>query len=185
MPERIDAHHHLWRFRAAEYDWLTEPEYTVLRRDFLLPELQAAMAEAAIDGAIAVQARQTLEETRWLLELAAATIAGDARPLLRGVVGWAPLADAEFPQMLEELSANPLLRGLRHVVQGEPEGFLADAAFNQGVAALEGTGLGVRRAAAGRGEAVADAGGDGVRGSVSAAELCAGPTWASRAWQTA
>ncbi len=141
MPERIDAHHHLWRFRAAEYDWLTEPEYTALRKDFLLPELRAAMTEAAIDGAIAVQARQTTEETRWLLELAATTIAGDARRLLRGVVGWAPLADAEFPRMLEQLTANPLLRGLRHVVQGEPEGFLTCAAFNRGVSALEGTGL--------------------------------------------
>ena len=141
LPERIDAHHHLWRFRAAEYDWLTEPEYTALRRDFLLPELRAATAEAAIDGAIAVQARQTIEETRWLLELAAATAADGTRPLLRGVVGWAPVADAEFPQVLEELRTSSLLRGLRHVVQGEPAGFLEGAAFHRGVAALEGSGL--------------------------------------------
>ena len=141
MPERIDAHHHLWRFQAAEYGWLTEPEYTALRRDFLLSELRVEMAEAAIDGTLAVQARQTTEETRWLLELAATTVSGDARPLLRGVVGWAPLADAEFCRELDAMRANPLLRGLRHGVQGEPEGFLEGAAFNRGVAALEGTGL--------------------------------------------
>ena len=141
LPERIDAHHHLWRFRADEYDWLSEPEYASLRKDFLLPELRAAIMEADIAGTIAVQARQTTEETRWLLELAETPAAGDARSPLRGVVGWAPLADAAFPRLLDELTTHPLLRGLRHVVQGEPRGFLQGAAFNRGVAALRETGL--------------------------------------------
>ena len=141
MAEVIDAHQHLWRFTAEEFDWLTEPEYTALRRNFALAELRTEMLEADIAGTVAVQARQTLEETRWLLELARTTLPGDARPLIRGVVGWAPLADETFPATLESLRAEPLLKGLRHVVQGEPEGFLAGAAFHRGVAAMAGTGL--------------------------------------------
>ena len=141
MAERIDAHHHLWRFTAEEYDWLTEPEYSALRRDFLLPELQAAMAEADVSGTIAVQARQTIDETHRLLKMAATMLSGQTRPLLRGVVGWAPLADAEFPKMLETLREQPLLKGLRHVVQAEATGFLAGAAFTRGVTALSRSGL--------------------------------------------
>ena len=64
----IDAHHHLWRYTAAEYGWIDE-EMGALRRDFLPSDLRAAMASAGVDGTVAVQARQTLEETRWLLDL--------------------------------------------------------------------------------------------------------------------
>ena len=141
MAERIDAHHHLWRFSEAEYGWLEEPAYTALRENFLLPELQAVTDEAAVDGTVVVQARQTLEETGWLLEAARTTLSGDVRPRVRGVVGWAPLADANVSELLEELRAEPLLKGLRHVVQEEPAGFLGGVDFNRGVAALEGTGL--------------------------------------------
>ncbi len=126
---------------AEEFDWLTEPEYTALRRDFGLAELRAAMSEAGVAGTVAVQARQTVEETRWLLELARTTLPGEGRPLLRGVVGWAPLADEAFPAMLEGLRTEPMLKGLRHVVQGEPAGFLGRADFNRGIAAMMGTGL--------------------------------------------
>ena len=141
MPERIDAHHHLWHFTAEEFDWLTEPEYGLLRRDFLLHELGAATQEAGIAGTVVVQARQTLEETHWLLELARSSLLEQQCPAIRGVVGWAPLADANFPEVLEQLRADPALKGLRHVVQGEPTGFLAGDAFNRGIAALTETGL--------------------------------------------
>ena len=141
MAERIDAHQHLWRFTAEEYGWLEEPAYAALRRDFGLPELQAAMVEANVAGTVAVQARQTMEETRWLLALARTTLATDAGPQIRGVVGWAPLVDAGFPTMLESLVAEPLLKGLRHVVQSEPAGFLEGAGFNQGITALRETKL--------------------------------------------
>ena len=141
MAERIDAHHHLWRFSEVEYGWLEEPAYTALRRDFALPELRAATDEAGIDGTVVVQARQTIEETRWLLEMAGTTLPGEGSPRIRGVVGWAPLTDASLSELLDEWRAEPLLKGLRHVVQGEPEGYLGRADFNRGVAALEGTGL--------------------------------------------
>jgi L-fuconolactonase len=131
---RVDAHHHLWRYDAAEYGWIDEP-MRALRRDFLPEELAREMQAAGVDAAVAVQARQTMEETRWLLEQAKAS------RKIRGVVGWAAIAADDFPSMVEELALEPLLKGLRHVVQAEPEGFLDGADFNRGIAAMRGSGL--------------------------------------------
>jgi L-fuconolactonase len=107
----------------------------VLRRDFLMKDLCSALKEARVDGTVAVQARQTIEETRWLLELAQG-----ASPIW-GVVGWLPLADDTLESLLEHFASEPRLKGLRHVVQAEPAGFLDGDNFNRGVRALRGTGL--------------------------------------------
>lgn len=131
---RIDAHHHLWRYTAAEFDWIDD-SMAVLRRDFALNELAGLMAEAGVTATVAVQARQTVEETRWLLDTAAA-----GSPIA-GVVGWLPLASPDFAQELDRFAASTALKGLRHVVQGEPEGFLDGTAFNAGVALLQDIGL--------------------------------------------
>ena len=131
---RVDAHHHLWQYDAAEYGWLDEP-LRALQRDFLPADLERELRTAGVDAAVAVQARQTMEETRWLLELAK-----ESR-VIRGVVGWAAIAAEDFAAVVEEFAEEPLLKGLRHVVQAEPEGFLDGAEFNRGVAAMRGTGL--------------------------------------------
>jgi L-fuconolactonase len=130
---RVDAHHHLWSYDAAEYEWIDEP-MRALRRDFLPVDLEREMQAAGMDAAVAVQARQTTEETRWLLELAK-----ESR-VIRGVVGWAAIAAEDFPAVVEELAQKPLLKGLRHVVQAEPKGFLDGIEFNRGISAMRGTG---------------------------------------------
>jgi len=131
---RVDAHHHLWRYDAGEYGWIDEP-MRALRRDFIPADLEREMQAAGVDAAVAVQARQTMEETRWLLELAKESSA------IRGVVGWAAIAADDFPAVVEELAQEPLLKGLRHVVQAEPAGFLDGVEFNRGIEAMRGTGL--------------------------------------------
>lgn len=131
---RIDAHHHLWSFNEQDYDWIT-PAMAPLRRDFLLPELKEEMRAAGVQGAVAVQARQTLDETDWLLQLA------QSEPLIAGVVGWLPLASAGAAQYIDRYASFPQLKGVRHVVQAEPAGFLEDAAFHRGVQLLHGSSL--------------------------------------------
>jgi L-fuconolactonase len=134
MPT-IDAHHHLWRFTPEEFGWLDGP-LAALRRDFGTADLRAAMQAAGVDGAVAVQARQTLDETAWLLDVAAKT------PEIKGVVGWAPIAAADFPAHLEGLRAKKDLKGLRHVIQAEPDpDFILGEDFNTGIDLLENTGL--------------------------------------------
>lgn len=133
--ETIDAHHHLWRYTPEEYGWIDD-DMKALRRDFLPEDLAAALATAGIDGTIAVQARQTMEETRWLLDLA------DKTDAIRGVVGWAPIAGEEFPGVMEEFDGRVKLKGLRHVIQDEKdEHYILREDFNSGIRTLLGSGL--------------------------------------------
>jgi L-fuconolactonase len=131
---RVDAHHHLWRYTPEEYGWIDDT-MQALRRDSMPEDLEREALAAGVEATVAVQARQTVAETAWLLQLAAQS------ELIRGVVGWLPIAADDFPSALERFDAGPLLKGLRHVVQGEPAGFLDGAEFNRGIAALRGTGL--------------------------------------------
>jgi L-fuconolactonase len=93
------------------------------------------MTAAGVETSIAVQVRQSLEETRWLLELA------DANPFIAGVVGWVDLQADGVDADLDRLSQHPRLVGLRHIAQSEPDGFLERPAFLRGVGRLERHGL--------------------------------------------
>jgi L-fuconolactonase len=128
---RIDAHQHFWRHDPAEYAWIDE-SMLCLRRDFLPEEAKREMAAAGFDACVAVQARQTPEETRWLLGLA------DEHPFIAGVVGWVDLQSSDVGAALAEASRHPKLVGVRHIVQSEPDDFLLGAAFQRGVAMLAG-----------------------------------------------
>ena len=131
----IDAHHHFWKYDPAEYDWISE-EMSGLRRDFLPENLEREAALAGVDGVVSVQARQTLEETGWLLDMASASA------LVWGVVGWVPLAAPDVGRSLEVFSGNPKFKGVRHVVQGEPdEKFLEREDFQAGIRELSRFGL--------------------------------------------
>jgi L-fuconolactonase len=130
----IDAHHHLWLYSAAEYGWIDD-SMAELRRNFAAEDLQRELAAAAVNGTIVVQARQSDEETRWLLSLAGET------PQILGVVGWAEIMAEGFAKQVEQLADQPRLVGLRHVVQAEPERFFHGAAFNRGIRSMRGTGL--------------------------------------------
>ena len=61
---------------------------------------------------------------------------------MRGIVGWVPLADAKVGDTLDRLASEHLLKGVRHVVQDEPDDrFILGDDFNRGVAQLEGRNL--------------------------------------------
>jgi len=130
----IDTHQHFWRYDPAEYEWIDD-SMAALRRDFLPPDAERDMTASRVDASVAVQARQTLEETRWLLELA------DRHPFIAGVVGWVDLQAPDVDADLERLTRHPRLVGVRHIVQGEPDDFLERPAFLRGVACLERYGL--------------------------------------------
>ena len=108
----------------------------ILKRDFLPENLRSEMLQADVNATVAVQARQSLEETRWLLEI--------ARDFdhIRGVVGWAPLADPDIDRVLDSLGRETKLKGLRHVIQDEPDdNFILRADFNRGIESMAGSGL--------------------------------------------
>lgn len=134
MAPCIDSHQHFWKYSAAEYPWI--PPQSPLHRDWLPADLEALQRPLHIDGSIAVQARQSLEENRWLLALA------DKYPSVRGVVGWVDLRSTGVVRELEAFAGHPKFVGVRHVAQDEPDDrFLAGADFQRGVARLAEFGL--------------------------------------------
>lgn len=134
---KIDAHQHFWSYDPVQFEWIGE-DMRRIRRDFMPVDLAPLAASAGVDGTVAVQARQTLVETDWLLKLAEETPG-----LIRGVVGWVPLRErgADIGAVLEAYAGRRMLKGVRHVLQAEPETYFRDAAFNAALAALPGHGL--------------------------------------------
>ena len=135
MTERIDAHHHLWRYSKEAYGWIG-PGMEAIARDFLAPDLESELRNGGISGSIVVQAQQSVAETEWLLGVA------EQSQIFRGVVGWAPIADGELGATLEKWRDQKKLKALRHVIQGEPDDeFILREDFNVGIKQLAGTGL--------------------------------------------
>jgi len=127
----IDAHQHFWIYNPVDYPWILD-SMRVLRRDFLPPDLVREQARAHVQGSVVVQARQTLTETRWLLELA------DQHSVIRGVVGWVDLRSDSVAVDLTEFGRHPKFVGVRHVVQEEPDiRFLMQPEFVRGLERLE------------------------------------------------
>lgn len=126
---RIDSHQHFWSYSAAEYPWMQDG--WEIRRDFLPPDLVPLLDAAQLDGSIAVQARQTLEENRFLLDLA------ERHEEVLGVVGWVDLRSESVEAQLAEFAAHPKYVGVRHVVQDEPDDeFLLRPDFLRGIGRL-------------------------------------------------
>ena len=132
---RIDAHQHFWNYSAAEYPWIGAG-LERLARDYLPSDLEPLLAAKQIDGSVAVQARQSVEESLWLLALA------KAHPLVKGVVGWVDLRSDRVGDDLRVLAANPTFVGVRHVVQDEPDPrFVLGEGFIRGLRQLRQHGL--------------------------------------------
>jgi L-fuconolactonase len=131
---RIDSHQHFWKYHSADYPWI--PAHSPLHRDWLPQDLEALQKPLGLGGSVAVQARQSLEENRWLLALA------DQHPSIRGVVGWVDLRSPEAAQQMETFARHPKFVGVRHVAQDEPDDwFLTGAAFGAGIGRLAEFGL--------------------------------------------
>jgi L-fuconolactonase len=135
MPMRVDAHQHFWQYDPLAHAWMSE-QMAPLRRDFLPDELRPQVAAAGFDGTVAVQARQSLEETRWLLKLA------DRHDFIRGVVGWVDLRSSGLRRQIEEFAGHAKFIGVRHVVHDEPdERFMLRPEFRRGIGLLAEFGL--------------------------------------------
>jgi L-fuconolactonase len=125
---RIDSHQHFWKYDDAEYPWIGKG--TPLQRDWLPADLEREARNVGIDGSVVVQARQTLEESRWLLELA------EKSSFIKGVVGWVDLRSEKLPDDLAALSKHKKFVGVRHVVQSETADFMLQPEFLRGIGEL-------------------------------------------------
>ena len=126
----IDAHHHLWNYDPVEYDWIDD-SMAVLKKDFLIKDLEKTLYQNGFSTSVAIQARQSMEETLWLLTLAEQT------DLIKGVVGWIDLQSDTLAQQLDELAKYKKLVGFHHVLQGETDPtFMQNPDFIRGLKML-------------------------------------------------
>ncbi|QEC51223.1 L-fuconolactonase [Anseongella ginsenosidimutans] len=126
----IDSHQHFWHFDPVRDSWITD-EMQAIRQDFLPEDLLPVYRENGIDACVAVQAAQSEEETRFLLRLA------EEHDFIKGVVGWIDLLAPDVEERLAHFSQYKKLKGFRHIVQAEPEGFMLQEAFLHGIGKLE------------------------------------------------
>ncbi len=127
----IDAHQHFWKYDSFKHAWIDD-SMSVIRQDFMPSDLEKVYAKNGIDGCLAVQADQTLEETNFLLWLSA------KYGFIKGVVGWVDLRADNVNEILEEYCQHEKIKGFRHIVQGESDhNFLLRPDFLRGISFLE------------------------------------------------
>jgi L-fucono-1,5-lactonase len=106
---RLDSHQHFWLYNERDYVWMTS-EMDVLRRDFTPDDLSPLLKAIDFDGSVAVQARQMVAETDWLLQLA------ERRAFIHGVVGWLDFESNQLDEQLERYASHPKLKGVRELI---------------------------------------------------------------------
>lgn len=127
----IDAHQHFWHYNATKHAWIDD-SMAAIRKDFLPTDLEQVYKTHGIDGCIAVQADQTLAETDFLIHLA------EQHAIIKGVVGWVNLRSPKVALDLDRYKETGIVKGFRHVVQGEPDhNFLLRPTFLDGIAQLQ------------------------------------------------
>ena len=126
---KIDSHQHFWKYSVEEYDWIDD-SMSVLSKDFLPAQLEPLLKANDLEKSIAVQARCSIEETEWLLELAE----GDS--CVAGVVGWLDLKADDLAALLDKYKANTKFVGVREILQGQEPEFMLEPKFIEGVKLL-------------------------------------------------
>jgi len=129
ISKRIDAHQHFWKYDPVKDAWIT-PDMETIRKDFLPDDLRPLLSASKMDGCVTVQVDQTAKETLVMLRLA------DQHPFINGIVGWVDLRSPGVKDQLDYLSQFKKLKGFRHIVQAEPDGFLLQKDFLDGIKAL-------------------------------------------------
>ena len=110
----VDAHQHFWDLTRLEYSWMS-PDLKALLRNYLPAELKPLLDAAGVKRTVIVQAHQSLDEARWLLELA------EVNDFVAGVVAWADLAGSSLGRDLDELQRHEKFKGVRHQIHDEPD----------------------------------------------------------------
>jgi len=110
----IDSHQHFWQVGRFDYPWMTS-DLGILYRDYLPHDFAPILRTNGVEKTVLVQASNSVAESRWLLNLAA------ENSFIAGVVGWVDLMSREIDAQLDELTVNPKFKGVRHLVESEPQ----------------------------------------------------------------
>ncbi|MCR1026233.1 amidohydrolase family protein [Cellulophaga baltica] len=127
----IDSHQHFWKYEPKKHSWIDD-DMAVIRKDFMPASLKQIYFENGIGGCVAVEANQSTMETDFLMDLAS------KNDFIKGIVGWVDFRADDIEEVLEHYHQFPIVKGFRHVVQGEADhNFLLRPDFLNGISKLE------------------------------------------------
>lgn len=135
----VDTHLHVWDTGRLRYPWLDN--IPLLNKPYVLDDYNRACGPVHVEKMVFLQCEcdfsQFMDEAEWVTELAHQ----DSR--LQGIVPWAPLEKGDAAKAdLEKLAANPLVKGVRRIIQFEPDiEFCLQPDFVKGVQSLTAFGL--------------------------------------------
>lgn len=128
MRTVVDAHHHLWDPRVEDYPWLRGPPYPSSVAGDVAPIAKPYLAGDYLADTAAFDIRKTvhvdggcknlLAETAWLADRAGESGYPNA------IVAGARLHDPAFAEQLEQQLRYPQLRGVRQILNWDPDPFL-------------------------------------------------------------
>ena len=110
----VDAHQHFWNVDRFSYPWM-KGRAEALHRNFLPEDLKPLISQLGIHRTVVVQAGAIEGDTSWLMKLA------QDHDFIAGVVGWVDLTDPQVGKALDELKGHPKFKGVRHLVENEPD----------------------------------------------------------------
>jgi L-fuconolactonase len=131
----VDAHQHFWRLADRNGAW-PPPDLAAIYRDFFPADLAPLLARHGVTRTVLVQSMPNEDDTRFMLGLAR------DNPFIGGVVGWVDLKAPDAPARIDALAADPLLKGLRPMLQDlDDDAWIDDAALAPAVQAMLRRGL--------------------------------------------
>jgi L-fuconolactonase len=131
----VDTHLHVWDPGYLRYAWLDGVPF--LNKPYLLEDYRRACGPVQVEKMFFLQCEvdpsQYIAEAEWVTKLAQ-----EEDPRIEGIVPWAPLELGEQARpALETLAQNPLIKGIRRIIQFEPDpAFCLRPDFVRGVQAL-------------------------------------------------
>jgi L-fuconolactonase len=129
--KKIDSHQHFWKYDSQKQSWIDD-EMAVIRRNFLPEDIKKEFNKNQIEGCVAVQADQSLEENNFLLNLSR------EHSFIKAIVGWVDFRSVDLIEQLEKYAEEPVVKGFRHIVQGEKDpNFLLRSNFLKGISSLK------------------------------------------------
>jgi L-fuconolactonase len=129
MMPKIDAHHHCWKYQPRKHAWIDDSMQGI-RRDFGPEDLQVSLEQNDVVGTVIVQVDQEPEGNHFMLSIA------QTSSFVKGIVGWIDLLAPDLSEQLDMWSAEPLMKGFRHIAQAEPDDFLARPGIIKGIGQL-------------------------------------------------
>lgn len=111
----VDTHQHSWDLERVAYPWLV-PDFGPIARTYTPAELEPQLASAGVSYTVFVQSANSYADTEYMFEQAS------RYPWIAGVVGWVPLLYPDVAaRVLDRFTANPLFRGMRHLIHNEAD----------------------------------------------------------------